>query len=229
MSPLHTDKEYEMELARLREKVLFMGAKVESMIATSMAAFDSQDLNLARQTIELDHEINRLEVDIDGYCLSILARRQPVASDLRMLTTALKLVTDLERMGDLAVNICERILDMAIDPPRKQWPEMLKMAEIVQGMVRDALDAFVAGDSAKAAWVIERDRSVDAIYAQLFRQILMVMMEDKGAIQRGMGVQAIAKYIERIGDHATNLAEMVVFLTQGRDIRHPESIQDETH
>lgn len=229
MSPLHTDKEYEMELARLREKVLFMGAKVESMIATSMAAFDSQDLNLARQTIELDHEINRLEVDIDGYCLSILARRQPVASDLRMLTTALKLVTDLERMGDLAVNICERILDMAIDPPRKQWPEMLKMAEIVQGMVRDALDAFVAGDSAKAAWVIERDRGVDAIYAQLFRQILMVMMEDKGAIQRGMGVQAIAKYIERIGDHATNLAEMVVFLTQGRDIRHPESIQEENH
>lgn len=229
MAPLHTDKEYEMELARLREKVLFMGAKVESMIATSVLAFDNQDLDLARQTIEMDHEINRLEVEIDSYCLSILARRQPVASDLRVLTTALKLVTDLERMGDLAVNICERILDMAVDPPQKHWSEILNMAEIVQGMVRDALDAFVAGDSAKAAWVIERDRSVDAIYSQFFHHILLVMTEDRSAIQRGMGVQAIAKYIERIGDHATNLAEMVVFLTQGRDIRHPESIQEDNH
>ncbi len=220
---LHTDREFENELAKLREKILLMGAKVETMVATSVRAFDTNDNELAHRTIEFDHDINRLEVDIDGFCLSILARRQPVASDLRFITTALKLVTDLERIGDLAVNISERVLDMSMDPPRRSWPDILKMADTVQSMVRDALDAFVAADSAKAQWVIERDRSVDANYAELFHQVLLVMMEDRTAIQRGMGVQAIAKYLERIGDHATNLAEMVVFLAKGTDIRHPES------
>ncbi len=219
----HTDREYENELARLREKILLMGAKVETMVASGVRAFSEQDNALAQRTIELDHEINRLEVEIDGFCLSILARRQPVASDLRFITTALKLVTDLERIGDLAVNISERVLDISSDPPRRPWPDIGKMAEIVQSMVRDALDAFVAADSAKAQWVIERDRSVDAIYAQVFHQVLLVMMEDRSSVQRGMGVQSIAKYLERIGDHATNLAEMVVFLAKGTDIRHPES------
>jgi len=223
----HTDREYEQELARLRERILLMGAKVETMVATSVRAFDQQDCALAQRTIEFDHEINRLEVEVDGFCLSILARRQPVASDLRFITTALKLVTDLERIGDLAVNICERVLDLASDPPRHPWPDILQMAETVQGMVRDALDAFVAADAAKAQWVIERDRSVDANYVQIFHQTLLVMMEDRSAIQRGMGVQSIAKYLERIGDHATNLAEMVVFLAHGRDIRHLESLGTE--
>ncbi len=226
---LHTDKGFEDELAKLREKILLMGAKVETMVATSVRAFHEQDNALANRTIEFDHDINRLEVEIDGFCLNILARRQPVASDLRFITTALKLVTDLERIGDLAVNISERVLDISSDPPRRDWPDILTMADIVQNMVRDALDAFVAADSAKAKWVIERDRGVDAIYSQLFHQVLLVMMEDRTAIQRGMGVQAIAKYLERIGDHATNLAEMVVFLTQGTDIRHPESLGPEAH
>jgi phosphate transport system protein len=220
---LHTDREFENELAKLREKILLMGAKVETMVATSVRAFDQNDSELAHRTIEFDHDINRLEVEIDGFCLSILARRQPVASDLRFITTALKLVTDLERIGDLAVNISERVLDLASDPPRRSWPDILKMAETVQSMVRDALDAFVAADSAKAQWVIERDRSVDATHTQLFHRVLMVMMEDRGSIQRGMAVQAIGKYLERIGDHATNLAEMVVFIANGTDIRHPES------
>ncbi len=223
----HTDREYETELASLRETILLMGAKVEAMVAASVRAFNAQDCEQAQRTMELDHDINRLEVEIDGFCLSILARRQPVASDLRFITTALKLVTDLERIGDLAVNICERVLDLASDPPRHPWPDILKMADTVQGMVRDALDAFVASDSAKAQWVIERDRNVDANYVQIFHQTLLVMMEDRSAIQRGMGVQSIAKYLERIGDHATNLAEMVVFLTHGTDIRHPESLGPE--
>jgi len=226
---LHTDKEFESELAKLREKILLMGAKVETMVAASVRAFNEQDNALANRTIEFDHDINRLEVEIDSYCLSILARRQPVASDLRFITTALKLVTDLERIGDLAVNISERVLDLSSDPPRRTWPDILKMAEIVQNMVRDALDAFVAADSAKAKWVIERDRSVDAIYAQVFHQVLLVMIEDRTAVQRGVGVQAIAKYLERIGDHATNLAEMVVFLAQGTDIRHPGSLDPEAN
>lgn len=220
---LHTDREFENELGKLREKILFMGAKVETMVATSVRAFNENDSELAHRNIEFDHDINRLEVEIDGFCLSILARRQPVASDLRFITTALKLVTDLERIGDLAVNISERVLDLASDPPRRPWPDILKMADTVQSMVRDALDAFVAGDSAKAQWVIERDRSVDATHTQVFHKVLLLMMEDRTAVQRGMAVQAIAKYLERIGDHATNLAEMVVFIANGTDIRHPES------
>jgi phosphate transport system protein len=157
---------------------------------------------------------------IDGACLSILARRQPVASDLRFLTTALKLVTDLERIGDLAVNIGERVIDFAGDPPRKPWPAVLRMGETVRGMLQDTLDAFVASDVAKARWVIEQDRGVDSAYASVFHEVLLAMMNDRSAVQRGMGVQAIAKYLERVGDHATNVAEFVVFLAKGTDIRH---------
>jgi phosphate transport system protein len=221
---VHTDKGYEDELAQLREQILFMGAKVESMVAASVRAFNEKDYELARHTIEVDHEINRLEVEIDGLCLSILARRQPVASDLRFITTTFKLVTDLERIGDLAVNICERNMEMAPDPPQRDYPNLSRMAESVQGMVHDALDAFVEKDPARAQWVIEQDRVVDSLYAHLFHEVLMVMMGDHSSVHRGMGVQAIAKHLERIGDHATNLAEQVVFLAKGQDIRHLNSL-----
>jgi phosphate transport system protein len=220
----HTDRSYEEELGKLREELLFMGAKVESMVAASVRAFTERDYDLARRTIECDHEINRLEVEIDGFCLSILARRQPVASDLRFLTSSLKFVTDLERIGDLAVNISERTIELAPDPPQRSYPNLGRMADSVQSMVHDALDAFVASDPAKAQWVIEQDRMVDSLYAQLFHEVLVLMMDDRSAIHRGMGVQAIAKHLERIGDHATNLAEQVVFMAKGRDIRHQGSL-----
>ncbi len=216
----HTDRTYEDELGRLREELLLMGAKVESMVASSVQAFNERDYDLARRTIECDREINRLEVDIDSSCLSVLARRQPVASDLRFLTSTLKFVTDLERIGDLAVNICERTIELAPDPPQRSYPDLARMAEMVQCMVHDALDAFVAKDPAKAQWVIEQDRGVDSLYSHLIHEVLVVMMDDRSSIHRGMGVQAIAKHLERIGDHATNLAERVVFLTNGSDIRH---------
>ncbi len=222
MAP-HTDLIYESELARLRERLLFMGAKVEAMMAASLRAFQTMDLPLARETMEVDHEVNRLEVEIDGQCLSILARRQPVASDLRFLATVLKLVTDLERIGDLAVNICERILALEDDPPRTNHPDLCAMSEMAQTMVREALDAFVAGDVARARWVIDRDRMVDSIYAQLCHRLLLTMMEDRSAIRRGTAIQAIAKHLERIGDHAKNIAELVVFMASGTDIRHAES------
>lgn len=224
MMKSHTDRAYEDELARLREELLLMGAKVESMVSASVKSFTERDYELARRTIECDHDVNRMEVEIDGFCLSILARRQPVASDLRFLTSALKLVTDLERIGDLAVNISERALEIALDPPKRAYPNLNRMADAVQSMVHDALDAFVAGDSARARWVIEQDRVVDSLYAHLFHEVLMVMMEDRTAIHRGMGVQAVAKHLERIGDHATNLAERVVFMVKGSDIRHQASL-----
>jgi phosphate transport system protein len=220
MARVHTDREYEAELKRLREQILYMGAKVEEMIALTMRALLDRDSDLARRMIEFDHVINRLEIDTDGLCLKILARRQPVASDLRFITSALKIVTDLERIGDLGVNIVERVLELNEEPPLKPYIDLPRMADEAQGMVHDALDAFVAGDADRARAVIARDQLVDAYYAQVFRELLTYMMEDPRTIFRATRVQSIAKYLERIGDHATNLAEMVVFMAERQDIRH---------
>jgi phosphate transport system protein len=220
MTERHTDREYEAELVRLRERILLLGAKVEAAIAAGIRAVVERDSALARTTIAADREVDRLEVETDSACLHILARRQPVASDLRFITMALKLVTDLERIGDLAVNICERALELNEEPPLKPYVDLPRMAEAAQGMVREALDAFVAGDAERARAVLSRDETVDAYYAQIFRELLTYMMEDPRNIYRATRVQSIAKYLERVGDHATNLAEMVVFMVAGRDIRH---------
>jgi phosphate transport system protein len=220
MTSQHTDREYEGELRSLREQLLLMGAKVEEMLANCMKALVEKDSALAHRMIEYDKEIDGLEVAIDDHCLRILARRQPVASDLRFLTTALKIVTDLERIGDLGVNICERTIELNAEPPLKPYIDLPKMAEVVQGMIREALDAFVAQNAERAQSVLERDHIVDAYYGQVFRELLTYMMADTNTINRAIKIQSVAKYLERMGDHATNLAEMVVFMVRGKDIRH---------
>jgi phosphate transport system protein len=216
----HTNREYELELRRLREQLLLMGAKVEEIINGSIRALIDRDSELAEQGIAADRKINQLEIAIDELCMQVLARRQPVASDLRFLTTALKLVTDLERIGDLGVNMCERVVELNQEPPLKPYVDLPVMAEETQRMLHDALDAFVAGDAEHAHRVIERDATIDAYYSQIFRELLTYMMEDVRNIYRATRLQSIAKYLERIGDHATNLAEMVVFMVKGQDIRH---------
>ncbi len=216
----HLDREYEGELRKLREDLLLMGAKVEDMLTSSMRALARRDTKLAEKTMAVDREINRLEMEIDEACLRVLARRQPVASDLRFITMALKLVTDLERMGDLGVNICERVIELNEEEPLKPYVEVVNMAEAAQGMLRDALDAFVESDIERAHSVIDRDSVVDAYYKSIFRELLTYMMENPRNIYRATRVQSIAKYIERMADHATNLAEMVVFMVRGKDIRH---------
>ncbi len=203
-----------------------MGAKVEEIVENSMKALVERDSDLARRMMDYDRQINRLEMEVDDLCLRILARRQPVASDLRFITTALKLVTDLERIGDLGVNICERVVELNTEAPLRPYADIPKMAETVLGMVREALDAFVADDPDRAQQVIGRDRVVDAYYTQLFRELLTYMMENPRNIFRATRIQSIAKYLERIGDHATNLAEMVVFMVRGKDIRHPWSLDE---
>ena len=217
---LHTDLAYEGELRRIREMLLMMGAKVEEMLGQAMKALVERDSELAENTLYIDRQINRLEIEVDDLCLRVLARRQPVASDLRFITMALKVVTDLERMGDLGVNICERVMELNEEPPLKPYVEVVDMAEAAREMLREALDAFVAGDADRAAAIIERDSKVDAYYAAIFRELLTYMMENPRNIFRATREQSIAKYIERIADHATNLAEMVVFMVRGKDIRH---------
>jgi len=216
----HTNREYEQELRRLREQLLLMGAKVEEIIRGSIRALTERETAVAEQMIAFDKKINQLELEIDELCMQILARRQPVASDLRFITMALKLVTDLERIGDLGVNICERVIELNAEPPLKPYVDMPNMAREVQEMLHEALDAFVAADADRAQRVIVRDRNVDAYYTQIFRELLTYMMEDPRNIFRATRLQAIAKYLERIGDHVTNLGEMVVFMVKGKDIRH---------
>jgi phosphate transport system protein len=220
MRKLHTGREYEADLQKVREDLLLMGARVEEMIARSMEALTQRDTKLAEQTMLIDRTINRIEMEIDENCLVILARRQPVASDLRFITTALKLVTDLERMGDLGVNICERVVELNEEEPLKPYVDLVNMAEMAQGMLRDGLDAFVSGDLDRAHAMIARDSEVDAYYSSIFRELLTYMMENPRNIYRATRVQSIAKYIERFADHATNVAELVVFMVRGKDIRH---------
>jgi phosphate transport system protein len=216
----HTDREYENELETLRERVLLMGATVEQLIGAAMDAFERRDVALAQQAIDNDDQIDRLEVEIDRLCLRILALRQPVASDLRFITMSLKVVTDLERSGDLAVNVGERVVELGSFPSMPAHEIICRMGSLAQGMLRDALDAFVNGDALKAQAVVERDNSVDALYEQLFPELGAIMRSNPESVESATRLQSIGKYVERLGDHATNIAEMVVFMVRGQDVRH---------
>lgn len=216
----HTDRDYDQDLARLRDKLLLMAGRVEVMIADAMRALIGRDAALAKRTIETDHKVNKLEVDIDEQCMLILVKRHPMARDLRFVVLALKMVTDLERMGDLAVNICERSIDLSALPETPTYEDIPRMATIVQGMVRNAMDAFVTWDGPAAEKVLLSDDEVDELYHTVFRDLLETMIRDRGSVACCSQLQSVAKYLERIGDHATNLAEEVVFMTQAKDVRH---------
>lgn len=216
----HTDKDYEHDLATLRDKLLLMAGRVEVMIADAMRALIGRDAALARKTIEADHRVNKLELEIDELCMLVLVKRHPMARDLRFVVLSLKMVTDLERMGDLAVNICERAIDLSSLPDVPAYDDIPRMATIVQQMVRDAMDAFVSWDGAGAERVMMSDDEVDDLYHTIFRDLLEVMIRDRASVACCSQLQSVAKYLERIGDHATNLAEEVVFMTKAKDVRH---------
>jgi phosphate transport system protein len=217
---LHTDRQYESQLRQVGDNLLRMSGCVEQMIAEATRALLDGDLELARHTIDADHRVNRLEVETDDLCLLILAKRQPVASDLRFITLAMKMVTDLERIGDLAVNISERVLALDGYRPASTGPILGRMSEIDQALLREAIDCFVKRDADKAQDVHARDEEVDRLYLQLCNDVEASMHRDREFLERGMHVQAVAKFLERIGDHVTNLAELVIFLVKGKDVRH---------
>jgi phosphate transport system protein len=221
VASVHFDREYEGELEEVRDGLLRMAGVVEQMIVDSVKSALTQDRELARLTIERDAIVNRLEVESDEHCLVILARRQPMAGDLRFVTLSLKMVTDLERIGDLAVNIAERALDLA-DHPQQPWPwdKLENLARVVRTMIRDAIQAFVDKDPVKACEVIDRDEQADELYWSIFRSALDVMRKMPETVHDGVHFQSIAKFLERMGDHSTNLAEQVVFMVKGKDIRH---------
>jgi phosphate transport system protein len=223
MAATHTDKAYEADLRNLREKVLTMSAKVEAQIASAMQAITERDSQLAEKVKSGDQEVNRLEVDIDQLCRRVLALRQPAASDLRLITTALKIVTDLERCGDVAVNIAERAIDLNQAPPMSTYQDLPKLSEQAQAQLKLSLDAFVESDTVKAEEVLKGEANLDNLFLKIFNELLMFMMEDSKYIRRAMNLMFVAKHLERIGDHATNIAEMVIYMVRGTDVRHPRS------
>ncbi|MDF1562441.1 MAG: phosphate signaling complex protein PhoU [Deltaproteobacteria bacterium] len=223
----HTDREYEAKLGELREALLKMAGSVETMIDESIEALVERDADKARKVIRDDGPVNRQEMEIDELCLLVLARWQPMASDLRFMALALKMVTDLERIGDLAVNIAERAEDLAGKPPPPQpYIDIPRMAELARGMVHDAIDAFVEKDPEKARAVLGRDDEVDHLYEKVFKDILDIMRSRPDWMHEGIHIQSIAKWLERVGDHATNLAEEVIFCLLGRDVRHSGHLPD---
>jgi phosphate transport system protein len=216
----HTSKYYENELRTLREKLVLMGSLAEEMIDKGIVALTTRDSELAAATIKIDRRINRLECEVDELCMRILATRQPVASDLRFITTALKIVTDLERIGDLGVNVCERVIELSEEPPLPMMRGVATLANDTIASLREALDALVARDEARALELLGDDDHIDALYSEIFEEILAMMAADPTTIYRATRVQSIAKYLERIADHAMNVAEAVVFLVKGTDVRH---------
>jgi len=216
----HFSKQYDTELKNIREKLLEMGGKVELMINDALKALVERDSALADRVIAYDHEINRLEMLIDGKCLEVLALRQPAARDLRFITLALKIVTDLERIGDQCRNIGKRAKELNEEPPLKPYIDLPRMAHWAGIMVKEALDAFVRGDAELALKVCRDDDFVDKLNEQIQRELLTFMIEDASAISRSIKINHISKCLERIADHATNVAEMVIFMVKEKDIRH---------
>ncbi|MGH7364938.1 MAG: phosphate signaling complex protein PhoU, partial [Candidatus Rokuibacteriota bacterium] len=185
-----------------------------------MRALVERDDVMAQEVIDRDRQVNTYDVEVDEQCVSLLALHQPAAGDLRFITTAMKIVTDLERIGDQAVNIAQRVLELNREPQLKPYIDLPRMAERAQGMVKASLDAFVAGDTALARRVCGEDALVDALKEQIFRELLTFMMEDPRTIPRAIRVILISRFMERVADHATNIAEMVVYLVEGKMVRH---------
>jgi len=213
---------FDEELKALREKVLKLGSMVEDAVRDSVRALVDRDSELAKEVVMRDHLINALDVGIDEECVRLIALRQPMARDLRLITTTMKITTDLERMGDLAVNIAERAIELNEEPQLKPFVNIPKMAEITQSMVRDTLDAFVTGCSHLPYEVIKRDDEVDDLTVKNFEELLGLMIQDPKIIPLAVKRTYIAKYLERIADHATNIAEMTIYMCKGKMIRHTE-------
>jgi phosphate transport system protein len=216
----HTSKHYELQLRNLKDRLLLMSHHAEQMIADAIRALVERRPSLAEEVIERDDSLDQLEIEIDNLCYQILALEQPVARDLRFIATALKIVKDIERIGDIGVNIAERAKELIQEPELKRLIDLRLMAEASQRILKESLDAFVNSDAELAEKVITDDRLVDDLYEQIFRELLTYMMEDTRNISRALKLIFIAKHLERVGDHSSNIAEMVVFLVRGQDIRH---------
>jgi phosphate transport system protein len=213
-------RHFHEEIETLKQTLLAMGGLVEDQIRHVMRALVERDDALAQEVIERDQQVNAYDLEVDETCVSLLALHQPAAGDLRFITTAMKIVTDLERMGDQAVNIAQRVLELNREPQLKPYIDLPRMAEKAQRMVKESLDAFVARDTELARRVCAEDAEVDALKEQIFRELLTFMMEDARTIPRAIRLILISRFLERLADHATNIAEMVIYLVDAKMVRH---------
>jgi phosphate transport system protein len=211
---------FDQELGALKEMLLRMSSLAEQSVAQSLKALVQRDSALAKQVDADDTQLDRLQMEIDERTIQLIALRQPKARDLRFLVMTMKIASDLERIGDQAVNIAHRAEELNKEPLLKPLIDIPRMAEISRGMIRDTLDAFVYAKPDVARQAIARDDEVDKINRQLHRELTSFMIEDPHTITRCLNLMSVAHNLERIGDHATNIAEEVVYLYEGRDIRH---------
>jgi phosphate transport system protein len=216
-------RQFSVELDELHEKVLQMGGQVESAIHRSVRALVERDPEQARQVLRDEARINQMEIDIDNLTTRLLALRQPMARDLRFLTAAMKINTDLERMGDLAVNIAQRALSLIAQAPVKPLIDIPRMAQLVESMLLRSLDAFVKGDAEVALGILLADDEVDSLRDAVYQELVQYMQRDPTTVPSAVDLIFVARNLERIADHATNIAEDVVFLVKGVDVRHHAS------
>lgn len=217
----HTSKRFDGELKALRHGLLAMGERAEQQIACAIDAVLRGDASLADQVIAADAQIDQDELDLDELAFFLLAQRQPVASDLRLVMLALKIVTDLERIGDLAVNIAKRGRELTqFRIPQQLLEHLARLAAAVRKALRSALEAFAGADAERAEQVISGDREIDTLNLDVIAHILSLGASSGHEVARSIGLSSVSRYLERIGDHATNIAEMVIYYVRGRDIRH---------
>jgi phosphate transport system protein len=213
-------RHFHEELDALKQTLLAMGGLVEDQIRRVMIALLERDGDLAQEVIDRDRQVNAYDVEIDEKCVELLALYQPAAGDLRFITTAMKIVTDLERIGDQAVNIAQRALELNREPQLKPYIDLPRMAEKAQRMVKESLDAYVGRDTELARRVCAEDAEVDALKEQIFRELLTFMMADARTIPRAIRLILISRFLERVADHATNIAEMVIYMVDSKMVRH---------
>lgn len=216
----HAARHFETELEHLKSRLLEMGGLAEEQVRLAIQGLVDHDAGLIGRALAGDGPLNALHIEIDNRCFTLLALHQPMAADLRTIVAAVKINTDLERVGDLAINIAEAAARYTAHPPVKRLIDIPRMADAAQAMLRDALDAFVRGDTALAQHVLDRDDEIDELKSQIFRELLTYMLQDPSTIEPALDLILISRHLERIGDHATNIAEDVIFIVAARDVRH---------
>ena len=213
-------RQFDQELAELREKLLAMASHAEEAVHAAVRALTERNDELARKVAEDDSIIDQYEIDLDELAVRLLALKAPVATDLRLITVTMKISHDLERVGDEATTIARRALELNKEPPLKEYVDIPRMAKLGLEMLKEALDAFVNRAPERARAIIPRDKEVDAINKQVHRELVGFMIENPATITRALNLMFISKCLERIADHATNIAEEVVYVYEARDIRH---------
>ena len=213
-------RHFDQELSLLKQKLLTLASHAEEAVSNSLKSLLERSDLQARTVIETDSLLDAMEVELDEMCISMLALHSPIASDLRLITTAMKITHDLERVGDEATTIARRVIELNTEPQLKPYIDISRMGLLALAMLKDALDAFVHGDSLKARTIVPRDKQVDQIHKQLRKELVNSMIENSASITRALNIMVISKSLERVADHAANIAEEVVYLYESRDIRH---------